>query len=650
MDEKLGEKLEKLNLSSEEVDRFTSAFKDDKFREMFREYVQEISEPENRRRYEEEIRQLEQERGNNAEFIRPTPFRVIRTSGAEKRKCFINVCGSDKIHKPGVKSAVSEDGRRGQHWTLPHSLHPGRTETDPKGNTFVIYDVIFHPDTLHMASKNKAFLDMVYDAAIDGVQRAFKVNLDKNNVRELKTKYKGSPQTSIIRRPIPGHDGQSLTPALPGLEGLQPQTESEESPPADSGDVQQSFQIQPQKNQEPIKPNYTVKYRSRVDLQNFRCSRDSAQSPRPTEILIIIDLPLLRSARDTSLEVKEKSLLLESKQPAYRLHLPLAYPVDEDQGEAKFNKHTGQLSVTLQVRPPDAALRRSVGPLPLVTDPQKRRDGPEERSEVEDDQGGKEAQTDGGEEGDREKGKERAQNSDEEQKSEAKEKKGQQIKRKQQEAEEGGAGTELPTWEERSQVNEEEEAGPLKDSQRRDSSVGDDPVRATGVYAPEASDVRKPSVSSETEKRDVLISNLRTSVSEEDREAEPASSLETTSKTTSSDLQEEPGKAEQDASLQQRPSIEEPRTSPDSSCPPPESGEGDVSLSARREESGRVFDADGNDDLQARQVRRMLAQDKKPPVADSLREVDADGKETLIRDHSTAAGFVFQNKLMYELD
>lgn len=42
--------------------------------------------------------------------------------------------------------------------------------------------------------------------------------------------------------------------------------------------------------------------------------------------------------------------------------------------------------------------------------------------------------------------------------------------------------------------------------------------------------------------------------------------------------------------------------------------------------------------------------DKKlsPPVL--LREIDQDGNETVISDHSTSAGFTFQNSLLYELD
>lgn len=55
------------------------------------------------------------------------------------------------------------------------------------------------------------------------------------------------------------------------------------------------------------------------------------------------------------------------------------------------------------------------------------------------------------------------------------------------------------------------------------------------------------------------------------------------------------------------------------------------------------------DDLPTGQMFHIPAKgDKPPPVL--LREVDKDGKETIISDHSTSAGFTFQNTLMYELD
>jgi len=56
----------------------------------------------------------------------------------------------------------------------------------------------------------------------------------------------------------------------------------------------------------------------------------------------------------------------------------------------------------------------------------------------------------------------------------------------------------------------------------------------------------------------------------------------------------------------------------------------------------------GPDDPPKVQILHKPERDKPPPVL--LREIDKDGNETIISDHSTSAGFIFQNSLIYELD
>lgn len=55
------------------------------------------------------------------------------------------------------------------------------------------------------------------------------------------------------------------------------------------------------------------------------------------------------------------------------------------------------------------------------------------------------------------------------------------------------------------------------------------------------------------------------------------------------------------------------------------------------------------DDLPAEQAFRKQEPGHEPPPA-VLTEIDEDGNETIISDHSTSAGFTFQNSLIYELD
>ncbi|MBN3314736.1 KTU protein, partial [Atractosteus spatula] len=361
-----GSKLEELNLTSDEIDRFSKAFKDEKFREMLKEYAEEISNPENRKKYEEEITIMEQERGMDIQFIHPKPCRVLKTSVRGEQKCFINICSNELIAKPECKPGKGSDDKLGQHWSLPYSLAPGRHDLDSKGNRHMIYDVVFHPDTLYIAGKNERFMKLVDRTAMEGIQKQFNVKLDERNVKVLKMKYKGVPHPAVIRKPLHGHpikETDAVDPNDP-LQFPYPYGKKGNTAQEDNTVIREEkldyIKPAPNKSNEPTEPRYTIKYRSYIDLQDYTCSRDSAPGPRPKEIVITVDLPLLKSAADAELNVTEKQFLLESKKPAYRLEVTLPYPVDENQGEAKFIKLKKQLVVTLTVlplkRPPTAQM------------------------------------------------------------------------------------------------------------------------------------------------------------------------------------------------------------------------------------------------------------------------------------------------------
>ncbi|XP_076605357.1 protein kintoun [Chaetodon auriga] len=719
----VGDKLRELNMTVEEMDRLTKAFKEEKFREMLCDYAQELSDPENQRRYEEEIKLLEQERGNTIEFIHPEPFRALRTSVNGKQKCFINICGNAKVGKPASRWGVSEEGRRGQCWSLPHSLHPGRQDTDPKGNKIMIYDVIFHPDTLHIASKNKGFMDMVDSTAIQGIQKAFNVTLDKNNVRETSTKYKGAPQPCVIRKPIPGYKVKDPSEkpdplTFPYPDDKRPTTSSQtkhaESPAAKSSSDagQKSFQIQ-QKTKEPTKPNYTVKYRSFIDLQDFRCSRDSAQSPRPKEIVVTIDVPLLKAVKDVSLEVKERRLLLESEMPAYRLELLLAYPVDEDKGEAKFNKQRGQLTVTLPVLSPNDALDFSVGP-----------ETQEEKSEVE------EEEEERGVEEEMEAKKERETTEEEDSKQQTRAEKGEEEEERGQEkgekmkegenSEEEISGVEeevkrmnqIGKGGESVEEENEMEVGKLNLEKRqqhedrvinKQNKLGEDGCdgaaenRDAGGASFQCDSVdqcldvsvqeeNSSVAAAEREKQPVLITAEHPCCMAKEGEVNLSSCLASTPKMKTSDIKAETEKTkdshngnlkvETDAEFLHHRSSMAADTQNQSdrkvccvaqdaeeSSKMPETGEANkssrggsgsrVGLCSEEQATGSAEEEEGQnideDDLTEQVFQTPEHDDVKPPPA-FLREIDKDGNEKLISDHSTSAGFIFQNSLMYELD
>ncbi|XP_035407114.1 protein kintoun [Cygnus atratus] len=327
---------EQLELSAEEAERLRQAFREPRFRELFAEYAAELADPEQRRLYEEEVTALERERGVEVRFIHPTPGYVLRTSQAGSRRCYLNVCSNPHVDRP---QARAEPG--GHRWALPYSLAPGREELGRGGRRRLVYDVVFHPAALRLAARSPRFRRLLSDTALEAVERRFAVQLDRTNAAVLRgAAYKGVPQAPVIRTPLPG--GATPPPAdtgcpLPPFPVPVPVPDPPAPPPRESG---------------PTTPRWSLRQRSYVELQDYRCCRDSAPSPVPRELVVTVELPLLSSAAQAVLEVRPRELRLDSRRPAYRLRLRLPYAVDESRGRAAFNKAERRLLVTLPVVPP----------------------------------------------------------------------------------------------------------------------------------------------------------------------------------------------------------------------------------------------------------------------------------------------------------
>ncbi|NXV81962.1 KTU protein, partial [Atlantisia rogersi] len=184
-------------------------------RELFAEYAAELSDPEQRRLYEEEVAALERERGLEVRFIHPAPGYVLRTSQDGARRCYLNVCSNPQVGEP---RAQAEPG--GQRWALPYSLAPGREELAGGGRRRLIYDVVFHPAALRLAARSPRFRRLLSHTALEAVERHCGVRLDRANASVLRgAKYKGIPQAPVIRAPLPGGPppppGDSPLPPFP---------------------------------------------------------------------------------------------------------------------------------------------------------------------------------------------------------------------------------------------------------------------------------------------------------------------------------------------------------------------------------------------------------------------------------------------------
>jgi dynein assembly factor 2, axonemal len=194
------DKLKDLNLTNDELQRFSDALKNDEFRKLFIEYAEELNDPENRELYEKEIRAVEQQRGSDVTFVHPKPGHVIRTSVDGKLKCFINIATNEHVEKPSFTRVSQTTDKSGTQWSLPHCLAGPHEDIDHQSNVCTVYDVIFSPDTYRMAETNSKFMTMIEESALDSVESNYHCRLDRNNVKRLKMKFKGVPKATIIRK------------------------------------------------------------------------------------------------------------------------------------------------------------------------------------------------------------------------------------------------------------------------------------------------------------------------------------------------------------------------------------------------------------------------------------------------------------------
>ncbi|KAH8357762.1 hypothetical protein KR200_003436 [Drosophila serrata] len=336
------------DVTKEEFDRFRQALGQEEFRKLFFEYVEEIQDPANRKIYEEEITQLEKERGVEVRFIHPQPGFVIKTALDGELKCFINIAGSPEIERPKNEVAMDpSNGSRGLSWSIPMAQTSSRDDCDAKNNLCKVFDVVFHPDALHLAKRNQQFRKCLIDTALDAVEREYQVTLDRANLKFPKLDYKGISRPTVIRKLAKNHSADDQEPhplgdiyptKLPSASDGKPRVLPMKSKPSPVPE----FTV----------PKYSIKHSHDVDLSEYTDELDAKLHVTvPRSLVVEIELPLLRSTAECQLDVTATSVyLLSERQGAkYRLKLDLPFTVDDKAGSARFDTDLRRLNITLPV-------------------------------------------------------------------------------------------------------------------------------------------------------------------------------------------------------------------------------------------------------------------------------------------------------------
>jgi len=409
---------EDFKITRDEFNKFKEAMKKDEFKKLFFDYLDEISDPVNRKKYEEEIAILEKERGNNIRWVNPEGQFVVKTKYDKNQaktpliqspqrqktidmskgsssfsnleikpgmKVFINICQSPEIKDATIqKNNVTKNNTKGQSWSIPYSLTYGRNDKDKANNECVVYDCIFSPNTIRMAS-NYRFKELIIMTAIEGVERQFNVKLEKK-YKIPKMKCKGTPQSTVIREKsneeVKGETSQEFIERLykenkdklasekqkennnnnnnnnkdksnKNIKNNEKEKKTDNNAAASNTNVKKKPLIE--EIDEEIKPNietpkYKIIHRGEIQISNFVNNNTYTHNNRPTSLLITIELPKMVSQSEADLEISENTLDLYVKDK-YKLNIKLPYEINEDEGTATFDRKNRNLVLNLPVVP-----------------------------------------------------------------------------------------------------------------------------------------------------------------------------------------------------------------------------------------------------------------------------------------------------------
>ena len=129
-----------------------------------------------------------------------------------------------------------------------------RDDTDRSGSACVVFDAIFHPDTLYLASRDTRIKTLVHNTAFDALQSTFNVQVDASQIKYPKMKFKGVFHPTVIRKPRVDASGDDKADAFDDEHEMTDKHENETTLVLLEKAVTTT-------------PSYSIKYSSPKDLQ-----------------------------------------------------------------------------------------------------------------------------------------------------------------------------------------------------------------------------------------------------------------------------------------------------------------------------------------------------------------------------------------------
>jgi len=318
---KVPTKERKFKPTGEEMGKFQKAMDDPKFRDMFRDYLEEINDPENLKRREQELLAMEQQgmAPEGRKLVRPkAEFSVSLDVTEEKGKVVINLCSGDFCKDAVFKKEGDGSGKTGVQCQIPYTLGHMRTAEHPEtGNLCQLYDIAFSENTMKSALAEEHFKEVVIKTSIEAVDKVLKDCKVKDSEKWKQMKPLGEAAViSISTESLECND--PMNPCLPSF----------------------------------APKHKVIPNPSGIRLPQYSVRMEASKGVRKVVVCIIMaDAGIGDDYADIDINVKiEEQRVTVAYKEQYRLELRLACPLEKEY-KVKWKKKKQQLKISLTVLP-----------------------------------------------------------------------------------------------------------------------------------------------------------------------------------------------------------------------------------------------------------------------------------------------------------
>jgi dynein assembly factor 2 len=361
------------DMTQEEVSMLGKAMKKKKFRGLIQEYVDEVTDPNNREEYDQYLNELEAKREmpKGTELLRPEPgvcvLTHLRFPSGQKQEIYINFCHSQYIADVGME----QRGGDGSNVSLPFTMAAPRPDKSPNGDTCMTCDFAVSTMTLARCVEQPQLLKLMVDIAADHLTQNFlkgKEEVLKDfKVTDLKCKG-GKPMPMSVKEGTVKREkdresarvrpsGDVVTPSeLRQMKkdardkmGMNDGQKAEEALDEDEEEVEEEItRIRV--------PKHRLLHVGSIDWSTFLESSEGHKDHKfrevPKELKLVVELPTVKKVSECDLDVGKDNVVLEVADKFY-LDLPLPFEIDTAKSSAKFDKNRtpSELVIVMPVVP-----------------------------------------------------------------------------------------------------------------------------------------------------------------------------------------------------------------------------------------------------------------------------------------------------------